>query len=246
MPTSTDAGIRYTPGTKQKVLVVAERLDRVYGSPRLENPFDPVDDLIFILLSGRTGPEACVATFHALKAKYEAWDALAREGDSPALRAIMRGAGLSQRRSTYLAALLRRLIGDFGTVTLDPLRSMSAERAEEYLVGLPGVGCKTAKCVLLYALGRKVFPVDAHVRRILGRLGLMNPAVRLEYAQQAVESLVPARVRYSLHVNLVAHGRAVCRGSVPRCADCAVRGVCAYAKSSPKRPQPRSRRRSRR
>lgn len=229
---TTDAGVKYTKSSRSKVEYVAQRLDQVYGSPRLGNPTDPVDDLIFILLSGRTAPSSCAATFHALKKHYQSWEALTERGNDAMLRQLLEQGGLSRRRATYIVSLLDRLVTDFGRATLEPLRHWADPDAEKYLVGLPGIGQKSAKCVMLYTLGRQVFPVDAHTRRILGRLGLLNPAVRLEYAQDPVERLVPHDRRYSLHVNLVAHGRARCTSLRPKCGECAIRSACTFANQS--------------
>ena len=119
------------------------------------------------------------------------------------------------------------LRGRFGRATLQPLRHMTTVDAHVFLVALPGVGDKVAKCVLMYSLGREVLPVDAHVHRVCARLGF-KVKKRPDTSQEMIETAVPAPLRYGLHVNAVAHGRAVCRPKNPRCAECCVSEWCAF------------------
>src|SRR5690606_32237692 len=120
----------------------------------------------------------------------------------------------------------------FGGVTLEPLKSLTDEDAETFLRSLPGVGPKAARCVLMYSLGRDVFPVDSHCRRVLARLGFVPKKVDRKAANDFLQALVPREIRYNLHVNLVHHGRAVCLPSLPNCGHCPLADLCPTGKSA--------------
>ena len=200
-------------------------LQETHGSPRHGNKDDPLDELVYIILSNRTRQEAAQAGFDALLEAFGSWPAMA-EANRRAITSVIRHLGLARVKSTQLLEILARLKADFGDVSLTCLGSWSTAKAEAYLVSLPGVSKKVAKCVLMYSLGRSVLPVDVHVHRVAARLGL--PAKqRPDTSQDAIEGAVPEELRYSFHVNALAHGREYCRSSRPRCGACCVREYCA-------------------
>lgn len=148
------------------------------------------------------------------------------------LRSIIKDAGLSGQKGPRIRAILRQTLVDFGEVTLNPLREMSDEEAFLYLTRLPGVGIKTAKCVLMYALKRKVLPVDTHGLRVARRLGLVPVETGLAGIHDLLEAVVGPKDRYSFHVNVIEHGRKVCLPRRPRCAGCVLRHLCDYGQTS--------------
>lgn len=223
--TTTQPGVPYGPQADALLREIARRLEQSHGSPRLGNPEDPLDDLIFVMLSSRTSPELHIQAYDRLKSTYPTWGAAAA-AEPEAIYGNVARAGLGRKRAQQIRELLVRLCKERGAAGLDFLRELDDRAVERVLVELPGVGLKTARCVMLYTLGRQTFPVDAHVRRILSIFGLVDPAVRLEYAQDALQSLVPPELRYSLHVNLVAHGRTICRPHAPRCERCPLENLC--------------------
>jgi endonuclease-3 len=158
------------------------------------------------------------------------WDEIA-ELPLPRLKRVMKPAGLSNQKAPRVKAILSRIKGDFGEVSLDRLHVLSNEEAERYLVSLPGVGTKTAKCVLMYALGRQVLPVDTHVARLARRLGLLPEGLPNTQQHRWLETIVRPEDRYSFHVNGVAHGRYTCRSLRPRCGNCCLRDGCAEAEA---------------
>lgn len=212
---------------------IARHLDRLYGSPTLDplplgNKPDPLDELIYILLTVQT-QHGVDAVFDTLKQRFMDWDAALRARETTLAR-LLAPLGLSGQRSRRLRVILRQLRTDFGSCTLDPLRSMSDEDAEAYLRSLPGVGPKVARCVLMYSLRRDLLPVDAHVYRVSRRLGLLEESVPYGRAHDAIHEVVPPQHRYSLHVNMVRLGRDLCDAKRPRCEDCPLRGrYCAGA-----------------
>lgn len=206
---------------------IAERLGREYGLPRLRNRRDPLDELIFIILSAQTEEYNYLRTYRALRRRYRSWDAVLVAGESKVFESIRRG-GLGRKKARQICLLLAALRDLYGRLSLDFLASMTNEAAEEALLSLPGVGRKTAKCVLMYALDREVLPVDTHVWRLCARLlgadGISpKPSDKVKVA---LEAAVPSQHRYGVHVGLVLHGRSVCHAINPACQGCFLRDLC--------------------
>lgn len=208
----------------QTVSRVCEALDQQYASPRHGNPTDALEVLIYILLSNRTGPDVAQRVYEQLRKAYPRWEGL-KSASTAALVALLRPAGLAKKRATQVKAILAQLYSDFGEPSLSGLVTWETAVAEAYLCGLPGVSEKVAKCVLLYGFGREVLPVDVHVHRIAKRLGWHSHR-RADQSHKTLEALVPTHLRYAFHVNCVAHGRAVCRASNPRCGECTIAEWC--------------------
>jgi endonuclease III len=212
---------------KRRARRITEMLHATYGSPRHGNKDDPLDELVFILLSQMTTQPSFNRVFDRLKGACPRWETLlgirlAR------LKAIIKDAGLSGQKAPRLKVIFRKLKQDFGSVTLQPLAAMTDQGAEDYLTSLPGVGIKTAKCILMYSLGRQVLPVDTHVWRIARRLELIPTSVPYAEVHTSLESVVPRGSRYSFHVNSIAHGRKQCLALRPKCSSCPLRSICAY------------------
>lgn len=214
-------------GLPPTVEEVCNLLEDAYGSPRHGNPEDPLDDLIFVILSNRTGPLVAQRVFSELKDAVGHWRDLSVMSQET-LSNILRPAGLASKRAAQLTQIVKRLMDDFGDASLDTLAHWSDDEAERYLASLPGVSLKVAKCVLMYALGRQVLPVDVHVHRISARLG-WHRHKRADQAHETLERLVPPHLRYGFHVNCLAHGRSVCRASRPRCSECVLASHCSFA-----------------
>jgi DNA (cytosine-5)-methyltransferase 1 len=210
---------------------VARILAVLYGSPRLGNKEDPVDELVYIILARKTREDAYRATFDALKAKFTRWDELLDAPREVVARLVHSG-GLSGKKTASLYGALGKLRDTFGSCTLEPAREWPDEQLERLLCSLPEISRKSAYCVMMYALGRRVFPVDTHVGRILSRigpyreLGLSLAGLDHKKLQARLAELVPPNLRYALHVNLIAHGRAICRAVRPLCGQCEIRNLC--------------------
>jgi endonuclease III len=218
-----------TPRLRNAVIRrVCNRLHKHYGEPRLGNPSDPLDDLIYIILSNRTSPTAATDTYHRLKVEFEHWSAVAI-APIRTLRRILLPLGLSTTRSQQIRSLLRQINHRFGSCDLNLIRSWPDDAVHEYLISLPGVSDKVAKCVMMYTLGREVLPVDVHVHRIASRLGWVSRR-RADQCHPELEAIVPMALRFSFHVDCVAHGRAVCRPKFPRCRECVISDDCEFAK----------------
>jgi endonuclease III len=195
-----------------------------------------LDELVFIVLSQMTTGPSYERVFDRLKQALRTWDSLLYTGLNE-LKALIADAGLSNQKAPHLGAIARRLHADFGAVSLASLAGQTDEAAEHYLTSLPGVGVKTAKCVMMYALSRKVLPVDTHVERVSRRVGLLPPDTGRQHVHRILEGVVPPALRYSFHVNAVAHGREVCRARAPCCSDCVLIDICETSVAS-KRHRP--------
>lgn len=220
---------------------IDELLESRYRSADLGNIEDPLAETVFILLSRQTRDSIYRNLFANLRKRFPRWlDLLAAR--LPVIERVLRPAGFQRQRARQLKALLRAVYkdnidrgvgpGNFPKtdLTLDYLRYMPPGNAERFLVSLPGIGPKSARCVLTYSLNQRRFPVDTHVHRIFTRLELGNPQGR-KRDHDPFEALVPRRMRKRLHVNLVHHGRAICRTQQPECSKCVLVSFCAYGLS---------------
>ncbi len=218
------------------------RLRTAYGQPRHFNPTDPLDDLIFLILSRMTQETKYVRTYSRLRSSLSTWCAV-RDASPDELEALIHEAGLARTKAAQIQEMLREIEAREVDLSLNRLRKMESGEIEAYLTSLPGVARKTALCVMLYALGRDVLPVDTHVWRVSQRLGLAPAGEWSERRGRALEATVPRELRGSLHVTMVAHGRRVCRAAVPVCKSCVLADLCPTADPNPRaaRLPPRSR-----
>jgi DNA (cytosine-5)-methyltransferase 1 len=210
---------------------IARILAVVHGCPDLGNKPDPVDELVYIILARKTREDAYQRTFDALKKRFATWDEML-SAPRESVTALIRSGGLSERKTVSLFGALGKLRETFGDCTLEPAREWPDHELETFLCSLPEISKKSAYCVMMYSLGRAAFPVDTHVGRVLARvgpyreLGLSLTGLDHKKLQAVLADLVPPVLRYSLHVNLVAHGRKVCLGRRPLCERCDIRNFC--------------------
>ena len=224
---SAAAPRRAAPPLAKRLVRVADRLAAAYGRPR-RPASDPLDSLIETVLSQNTSDVNSERAFASLKAAFPTWTAAARARPRAIERAIRCG-GLARVKSRRILTLLRAIREREGRLDLGGLRRLDAAAADARLSGLPGVGPKTRACVLLFALGKHAFPVDTHVHRIAGRLGLIDPLTSAERAHAVLGPAVPRGRALDLHLNLIRLGRELCRAREKRCAPCALRPLCPSA-----------------
>ena len=206
-------------------LLVAE-----HGTPSLGNFRDPVKEIFYIVLSARTTESLYKQAHKQLSRRFPSLEAIANAPVAE-LRKCVATAGLGKKRAVQLKAIASELLADFGPRPAGKLRRLSAEDAYAALRSLPGVGPKSAICVMMYSLGFDVFPVDVHARRVLGRVGLIEPGAKHYHAQDVLPGFVPPKRSKALHVALVVHGRRICKPRAPQCDFCAIRSFCKYASS---------------
>ena len=209
---------------QERLRVIDTRLRRRYRNHLHYNFEEPLTELLFILLSIQTGEVVYRKIFRALRHRYPGWNGLPNRPNKRLLK-LLRPAGLSNKRADRLIRIVRSVRERFGKKGLRALAALPDKDVEEYLVSLPGVGTKIARCVMLYSYHRQKFPVDIHVWRIMSRLGFA-PGGRL-YAREEdrLEHLVPPGRRLSLHVNLVSLGRDICKKR-PECDRCLLLDLC--------------------
>jgi endonuclease III len=211
----------------KKIKQLSVLLRKIYKNPHHYNKDDPLDELIFILLSSKTGEGNYLATYDSLKKKFPHWEEILNSPSNVVIKSIALG-GLSKKKEKWIRETLREIKRKNGSANLSFLYRMKTKDAEKYLTSLPGIGLKSARCILMYSLDRKVFPVDSHCRRILSRLGIIEFKRLTNEVQDDIQQVVPSEIRFSLHVNLVAHGRFICRAINPLCSECNVRRLCKY------------------
>lgn len=216
---------------RERLRRAADVLDDFYGRPVLSPRYPPVDELIFTVLSQNTSDVNTERTFAALKARYPDW-AAARDAPTADVEAAIAMGGLAHTKAPRIKAILAALSVRTGEPNLDELAGMTDDEAQAHLVALPGVGPKTAACVLLFALGRPVMPVDTHVHRVARRLGIIDAKVSADAAHPLLTELAgpdDAAQIYAVHVDFVRHGRRICRARRPACGECPLAGFCPSA-----------------
>jgi endonuclease-3 len=204
---------------------VHRRLRKVQGTFRPKARQPPLDELVLTVLSQHTSDVNSARAFAGLRARFDAWDEVLAAPDEDVAAAIRPG-GIANIKARRIQAILAEVERREGALTLDRLQHVDDAEAEGYLCSLPGVGPKTAACVLLFALGRPAFPVDTHVHRVATRLGLVPARAPAAAAHAQLARSVPPELRHELHVQLVRHGREVCRARTPRCSVCVLFDVC--------------------
>ncbi len=212
---------------RAKALAVHQRLLAHYGEPRVR-PRPPLDELILTILSQNTNDRNRDRAYAALRQRFPTWEAV-RDAPPEAVIDAIRVAGLANQKGPRLQAVLQAITRERGTLDLDFLADLPVEQAREWLLRFKGVGPKTAAIVLLFALGKPAFPVDTHIYRVTGRLGLRPPKLSVEQTHVLMEHLFPADAYFAAHLNLIYLGREYCRPRRPRCDACPVRDLCDFA-----------------
>ncbi len=190
-------------------------------------PRDPIATLVSTIISQNTNDTNRDRAFERLRDRFPTWEQVRDASEEKVVEAI-RSAGLGPTKAPRIQEALRRITEREGAMSLDFLREMSTAEVRAWLMELPGVGPKTAAIVLCFALGRPAFPVDTHVHRVTGRLGLIPEGTSREKAHDVLEDIVPEESYYAFHLNLIAHGRTICHSRSPECEECVLRRACDY------------------
>jgi endonuclease-3 len=204
---------------------VIENLEGEYGRRRNERDLDALDTLVETILSQQNSSSSTRRVFAELKRRFPSWDdALRAPVDE--IEAAIRSGGLARQKAARIKALLAAITKERGSLDLSFLADLAPDDALRYLMRFSGIGPKTARCTLLFACDAAVFPMDVHIFRILERLGLLDARLSDERAHREMATLIPKGKHYSAHVNLIAHGRKVCRPTAPRCDACCLVEYC--------------------
>lgn len=213
---------------ESEIVDIVRRLRKGYGPRPWRRWGRPLDGLIATVLSQHTSDVNSDAAYHSLRRTFRSWKAVMTAPPGVVQRAIRCG-GLARQKTRFIQAILRTIQADRGRLSLEFLARLPMDKARDYLRSLPGVGPKTAACVLLFNLGKPALPVDTHVHRLARRLGLIPDGTSADKAHERLELLCPPRLVYPFHVLLIQHGREVCHARRPRCEECVLAGICPTA-----------------
>jgi len=211
-----------------RVREIHRRLARRFGPLDPPRRLDPLEELILTVLSQNTSDVNRDRAYAALRERFPTWESLAGAPVAAVADAIRPG-GLANTKAPRILAILRAVLDREGSLDLGWMEHAPDREVRDYLVSLPGVGPKTAACVLAFSLGRPALPVDTHVHRAGRRLGLIPPTVGAGPAHAVMEELVPPKLRVSMHVGLIRLGRQICKPGRPLCEDCPLRDLCPTA-----------------
>jgi endonuclease III len=212
---------------RRRVLAIRDRLRSLYGRPVSEPHGHPIAELVRGVLSQNTNDRNRDVANARLRERFPSWEEV-RDAPTAEVEAAIKPGGLSPTK----APRIQEILGNLGEPPdLDWLADAPRDEALSFLTGLPGIGRKTAAVVLLFAFGRPEIPVDVHVKRVGGRLGLFRSNASFEEAHDEMLAITPPEDAYELHLNLIRHGRAICRPR-PRCGECALRRMCPWYRTN--------------
>jgi endonuclease-3 len=208
-------------------LIVYRRLIEFYGYPDWRNPMPPLDELVSTILSQNTNDANRDRAYQSLRRRFPTWEAV-RDADPQAVIEAIRPAGLANQKGPRIQAVLREITAERGRLNLDFLADLPVEEASQWLMKFKGVGPKTTAIVLQFSLQKPAFPVDTHIYRVTGRLGLRPSRMTVEQAHIHLAQLFPPETYYAAHLNLIRLGREICQARHPNCPACPLKEVCAY------------------
>jgi endonuclease-3 len=223
----------WKPPTRARVARIRERLREVYGIPLMQPHGHPIAELVLTVLSQSTNDRNRDVAYLRLRERMPSWEAVMYAPVAEVEEAIRPG-GISKVKSARIVAILQAIAAEGGRVSDQPGHELSLgwlanapiDEARDYLTALPGVGRKTAACVLLFAYGLRDVPVDTHVSRVGMRLELLRPGAPFEQLHDQMLALTPPGEELELHVNLLRHGRRTCHARGPACGECALARMC--------------------
>jgi endonuclease-3 len=222
MPTAAE----WKRSDRRRLRAIRDRLRDAYGKPVERLHRRPIDELILTVLSQNTNDRNRDVAYLRLTKRFPTW-ADVRDADGADVEEAIRPGGLAPTKAVRIQQILRAL----GDDDLMELETEPLEDARRRLTELPGVGRKTAACVLMFAFGRPDIPVDTHVFRVGTRLGLFRPSGSLEEAHDELLRLVAPEDAYEIHVSLIRHGRRTCTARNPRCPDCPLLRMCPFGRA---------------
>jgi endonuclease-3 len=209
----------------QRIRAVQRRLRAEQGAFKPKPRLPIIDELVATVLSQATSDRNSERAFAELKRRFPCWEEVL---DAPWERVAdaIRSGGIADQKARRIQQILRAIEEHEGRIDLGRLKELDDQAVEAYLTSLPGVGPKTAACVLVFSMGRAAFPVDTHVLRVATRLGWIPPKTTGDKAHRLLAHRVPPDIRYDLHIALITHGRTVCKAQRPRCAECVLLDLC--------------------
>ena len=212
----------------RRIRAVQRRLRAEQGAFRPKPRLPVIDEIVATVLSQHTSDVNSERAFAQLKERFPSWDEVLGAPAGHVADAIRCG-GIADQKARRIQQILAAISERESRIDLGRLNDLGDAEVEAYLRSLPGVGPKTAACVLVFSMGRAAFPIDTHVHRVAARLGWIRAGTSADKAYELLAPRVPPDIRYDLHLALITHGRTVCRAQRPRCGACVLRDLCAYA-----------------
>lgn len=219
----------------KRAFKIHERLLEFYGEPIWRNPLPAIDELVSTILSQNTNDINRDRGFNALQTKFPTWEEVRDAPPQDVIDAI-RPAGLANQKGPRIQQVLRSITEERGSLDLSFLGDLPVEEARAWLTRFNGVGPKTAAIVLCFSLGKPAFPVDTHIYRVTGRIGLRPERMTVEQAHPHLEGLFPPETYYAAHLNIIRLGREICQARRPRCEICPIVDLCDYGRTRMKTP----------
>jgi endonuclease-3 len=211
----------------EKAQLAHQRLLELFGYPEWRDPLPALDELVSTILSQNTNDQNRDRAFHALRQYFPTWEAV-RDAPAEAVIDAIRPAGLANQKGPRIQRVLREITVERGELDLSFLAELPTDEARAWLLKFNGVGPKTAAIVLQFALDKPAFPVDTHIYRVSGRLGLRDAKMTADQAHQHLANLLPPDTYYAAHLNLIRLGREICQARRPRCESCPLTDICDY------------------
>lgn len=217
---------------KRKARTIHEKLVAVYGLPKWTK-LDGVSELVSTILSQNTNDGNRDLAYSRLRARFATWEKV-RDAKADEVVEAIKPAGLANQKGPRIQAALRRITSERGELNIDFLAALPVEQAREWLLSINGIGPKTAAIVLLFCYDMPAFPVDTHVHRVTGRLGLRDGKLSADDTHTLMEKICPSGAQGPFHLNLIRHGREICHARNPECGRCPLQKQCALFQASGK------------
>ncbi len=211
----------------KKASEISASLLEYYGNPEWREPYPPLDELVSTILSQNTNDLNRDRAFTTLRKRFPTWEAVRDANEGEVIDAI-RSAGLANQKGPRIQEVLREITRQCGQLDLGFLAEKSSEEVVSWLMQFKGVGPKTAAIVAQFSLNKQAFPVDTHIYRVTGRLGLRPARLSVEKAHQHLAALFPPEDYYSAHLNIIRLGREICKSRKPDCPHCPINKFCDY------------------
>ena len=215
----------------EKVLQTLQILRERFGPRVLHTQRDPLDELVLTILSQNTSDRNSGRAFRELKGRYPSWAAVLN-AEASELEETIRVGGLAKIKAARIQNTLAAILEQRGEFSLDFLRDLSLHEARAWLTALPGIGPKTAGCVLCFACNQPAMIVDTHIHRVAKRIGMIGPKVSADAAHDLLEAVVPDDQMYQFHVSVLLHGRQICHAQRPACERCPLTEICDFYQGS--------------
>jgi endonuclease-3 len=211
---------------KRRAKSTHEKLLAAYGTPKWTK-LDGVSELVATILSQNTNDGNRDLAYSRLRARFKTWEDV-RDAPSAAVIDAIRPAGLANQKGPRIQAALKRITEERDGLNIDFLQKLPVAEAQAWLLAINGIGPKTAAIVLLFCYDMPAFPVDTHVHRVTGRLGLRPEKMTADDTHTLMERICPRGAEGPFHLNLITHGRRVCHARTPDCGACVLQQSCAY------------------